>query len=181
MSGPGGTRPTPGTLPLRQAPRQRRAPVSPAAGVRQQDPAGRSRPRPRLTGRGSMLVMVVVFLVGNLIAVSTQLPWLGGLGYAAGCGLTVAYARREAMLLVVSTPPLIFLIALVSAELITAGNATALATAEGTILTLAAVAPWLYGCTAAVLVIGTVRGLPSCIRNLRAELSGRGDAAPDQP
>jgi hypothetical protein len=173
MSVPGGTRPTPGTMPLQPA----------AAGVRQQDPARRSRPR--LTGRGSMLVMVIVFLVGNLIAVSTQLPWLSGLGYAAGCLLAVAYARREAMLLVVITPPLIFLLALVSAELITAGGATALATAEGTLLTLAAVAPWLYGCTAAVLVIGTVRGLPSCIRNLRTELAGRGDAAdnaaaPDQ-
>jgi hypothetical protein len=120
--------------------------------------------------------MVAVFLAGNLVAVSAQLDWLGGLGYAVGGLLAVAYARREAMLLVVITPPLIFLVALVSAELIIAGGASALATAEGILLTLAAVAPWLYGCTTAIVVIGMFRGLPGCIRNLRAELSGRGDA-----
>jgi hypothetical protein len=174
MSVPGGTRPTPGTMPLRQAPGDERPQGrKSAADVRQQDPARRSRPR--LTGRGSMLVMLVLFLAGNLIAVSASRPWLGGLGYAAGCLLAVAYARREAMLLVVIPPPLIFLVALVSAELITGGNATALATAEGTLLTLAAVAPWLYVCTAAVLVAGTMRGLPACIRRLRAEMNGRGD------
>jgi hypothetical protein len=77
---------------------------------------------------------------------------------------------------VVTTPPTIFLAALVAAELITAGSHTVLATTEGTILTLAAVAPWLFGCTVACLIAGLLRGLPRCVRDLRAQLNGRIDA-----
>ena len=176
MSVPGGTRSTPGTMPLGQAPGPGRPPGRTAgAGDRRPAPAGRSS-RPRLTGRGATLLMVAVFLVGNLIAGSTHVPWLAGLSYAAGCLLAVGYARREALLLVVTTPPLIFLLSLLGAELITAGGSTVLATAEGTMLTLAAVAPWLFACTAGCLVVAMTRGLPRCIRDLRAALNGRPDA-----
>jgi hypothetical protein len=124
-----------------------------------------------------MLVMLLVFLVGSLITAGTQADWIDGLAYAAGCLLAVTYARREALLLVATTPPLIFLVALVGAELITAQGGTLLATAEGTILTLAAIAPWLFACTAGYLIVATVRGLPRCIRDLRAELNGADQAA----
>jgi hypothetical protein len=131
--------------------------------------------------------MLAVFLVGNLIAGSTHVPWLAGLSYAAGGLLAVGYARRETLLFVVTTPPLIFLISLLGAELITAGSSTLLATAEGTMLTLAAVAPWLFACTAGCVAVAMVRGLPRCIRDLRAGLNGRpnaaesaGDSAPTQ-
>jgi hypothetical protein len=175
MSVPGETRSTPGTMPLRHAAEHGR---STAVGEGRRAPA-RKQNRPRLTGRGAVLLMLAVFLVGNLIAVPVQVPWLGGLGYAAGCLLAVAYTRREALLIVVTTPPAIFLAALVAAELITAGSHTALATTEGTLLTLAAVAPWLFGCTIACLIAGLVRGLPRCIRDLRAQLNGR-DAEDDR-
>jgi hypothetical protein len=174
MSVPGGTRSTPGTMPQRPAAEPGRPQGrSSAVGDGRRVPA-RKQSRPRLTGRGAVLLMLAVFLVGNLIAVPIKVPWLGGLGYAAGCLLAVAYTRREALLLVVTAPPAIFLAALVATELITAGGNTVLATTEGTLLTLAAVAPWLFGCTIACLIAGLVRGLPRCVRDLRAQLNGRG-------
>ena len=182
MSVPGGARPTPGTMPLGQArghdrPRARQADrVAPRPASA---PAPAPRPgRPRLTGRGATLVMLAVFLVGDLIAQAAHVPWLAGLSYVAGCLLAAFYARREALLLVVTTPPLIFLISVVCDELITAWSSTMLATAAGTMLTLAAVAPWLLAGTAGCVALATVRGLPRCVSDLRAGLAGRLVAAP---
>ena len=136
----------------------------------------RAKSRPRLTGRGAVLVMLVVFVVTDLIAAGLHSTWLGGLGYAAGCLLAVTYARREALLLVVTTPPAIFLAALVATELVTVGGSTLLATAEGTLLTLAATAPWLLGVTIVCVAAAIMRGLPRCIQDLRTALAGQ-DAA----
>jgi hypothetical protein len=116
--------------------------------------------------------MAVVFLLVDLIAGAAHSTWLGGLGYAAGCALAVTYARREALLVVVTTPPAIFLAALITAELVTAGGSTMLATAEGTILTLAATAPWLIGVTVACVAAAMVRGLPRCVQDLRTAVAG---------
>jgi hypothetical protein len=141
-----------------------------AAGGR---PPSRGRSRPRLTGRGAVLEMLAVFLVIDLIAAAAHSTWLNGFGYAAGFLLAVAYARREALLVVATTPPAIFLIALVATKLMTAGGNTVLAAAEGTLLTLAALAPWLFGVTIAGLAVATVRGLPRCIQELRTALAGQ--------
>ncbi|MDQ2877322.1 MAG: hypothetical protein M3Y33_21935, partial [Actinomycetota bacterium] len=135
--------------------------------------ARRARSRPRLTGRGAVLVMLAVFLLIDLIAAGAHSTWLNGFGYAAGCLLAVTYARREALLVVATTPPAVFLIALVATKLMTAGGNTVLAAAEGTLLTLAALAPWLFGVTIASLAAATVRGLPRCIQDLRTALAGR--------
>jgi hypothetical protein len=153
------------------------------------DVAARERPaagaarrsRPKLTGRGAVLVMFVLFFLGSLIGVAVSLPWLAGFSYLAGCLVAAVYARREALLLVVTTPPLIFGITLAAAELITASRGTVLATVEGTMLTLAAVAGWLFTGTAACLAVATARGLPRCIRELRIGLTGRADLADDPP
>ena len=144
-----------------------------AAGGRQPD---RGRSRPRLTGRGAVLAMLAVFLLIDLIAAGMHSTWLIGFGYAAGCLLAVTYARREALLAVVTTPPAIFLVALASIKVLTAGGNTVLAAAEGTLLTLAATAPWLFGVTIACLAAATVRGLPRCIHELRTALAGQGGA-----
>jgi hypothetical protein len=180
MSVPGGPRSSARTLPPGQDPGQDGRPDDTSRAGRHSDNgvAGRRPPaaqhgRPRLTGRGAVLIMIIVFLAGNLVTAWTQLSWPGGLGYGAGCLLAAAYARREALLLVVLVPPVIFLTTLTTAELISAGGGTLLATAEGTILALAAVAPWLFCGTAACLVVAMVRGLPRCVRDLRAEMSGR--------
>ena len=128
----------------------------------------------RLTGRGCVVVMLLIFLVSDLLVSKLGLGWLDGLGYGTGCLLAVAYARREALLLVVTAPPALFLVALVTAELITATGSTLLATAEGTLLALATGAPWLFAVTLAGLVVAMFRGLPQCVRDFKVELSGRG-------
>ena len=94
----------------------------------------------------------------------------------AGCALAVTYARREAMLVVVTTPPAAFLLALVSVELMTAGGSTLLSAAEGTLLTLAGTAPWLLVVTIGYLAVAMTRGLPQCIQDLRAALAGQNAA-----
>jgi len=142
------------------------APARPRAGAR-------ARNRPRLTGRGAVLVMLVVFLIGDLIGVGLHSTLVAGLGYAAGCALAVIYARREAMLVVVTTPPAAFLLALVTAELLTAGRSALLSAAEGTLLTLAGTAPWLLVVTLGYLGVASARGLPRCIQDLRAALAGQ--------
>jgi hypothetical protein len=144
-----------------------------AAGRRQ---PSRARSRARLTGRGAVLVMLAVFLVGDLIGVGLHTTVVAGLGYAAGCALAVTYARREAMLVVVTTPPAVFLAALVSAELMTAGGSALLSTAEGTLLTLAGTAPWLLVVTLACVAVAMTRGLPACVQELRTALAGQAAA-----
>ena len=158
------SRPASGSGPRRAAPGPRQ-PV-------------RMRSRPQLTGRGAVLVMLAVFLVGDLIGTGLHATVVTGLGYTAGCLLAVRYARREAMLVVAATPPALFLLALVSAELMTAGGSTLLAAAEGTLLTLAGTAPWLLVVTLACVGAATARGLPRCVQDLRAALAGQ-DAAGD--
>jgi hypothetical protein len=153
------------------------APARPraGAGAARRRP-GRARNRPRLTGRGAVLVMLVVFLIGDLIGAGLHAAVVAGLGYAAGCALAVTYARREAMLVVVTTPPAAFLLALVSVELMTAGGSTLLSAAEGTLLTLAGTAPWLLVVTIGYLAVAMTRGLPQCIQDLRAALAGQNAA-----
>jgi hypothetical protein len=145
----------------------------------------RARPAPlRLTGRGSLVVMLAVFMLGNLIATWAHVLWLAGLGYAAGGLLAVAYSRRDALLAVVTGAPALFLGALVVVELLTAPGASALATLEGTLLTLAANALWLLAVTAAYLAAAMLRGLPRCVRDLRDALAGQaagGQAALQRP
>jgi hypothetical protein len=128
--------------------------------------------RARLTGRGCVVLMLLIFLVSDLLADKLGWGWLGGAGYGLGCLLAVTYARRESLLLVVIAPPVLFLVALVTAELVTATGSTLLATAEGTLLALATCAPWLFGITVVALVAAMVRGLPQSVRDFKAELSG---------
>lgn len=122
--------------------------------------------------------MFALFFLSTLIAGWLHLALLTGLGFIAGCALAARYSRRDALLAVVVTPPLIFMIALVFAELLTSHADTVRHTltsaAEGIILTLAAVAPWLFCGVIVGLVIALFRGLPQCVRNLGTEL--RGDA-----
>jgi hypothetical protein len=136
----------------------------------------RSRSRARLTGRGAVLVMLAVFLLADLIAAGVHSTFLNGFGYAAGCALAVTYVRREALLIVATTPPAMFFAALLTIKLLTAGGNAVLAGAEGTLLTLAALAPWLFGVTIAYLAAATVRGLPRCVQELRTALAGQGAA-----
>jgi hypothetical protein len=109
---------------------------------------------------------------------------VAGLGFCAGSCVAAGYARRAALLGVVVSAPVVFLVAEVFAQLVTvpagAHRGTLVLVAGGTLLTLAGVAPWLFAGTIAGLVIAMFRGLPNSVRDLRAGLTGR-RARPRRP
>jgi len=129
-----------------------------------------------MTARGAVVAMFSVFFTGTLTADWLRIGALTGLSIVAGCALAACYTRRAGLLTVAVTPPLIFMTALGSAEVLTSQADTARHTltsaAEGTILTLAAVAPWLFTGVLVGLIIAMFRGLPQCVRDLRTELRG---------
>jgi hypothetical protein len=133
-------------------------------------------PATLLTARGAAVAMFWLFFVGTLAAGWLHLGVLTGLSFVAGCSLAARYTRRDGLLTVVATPAPIFLITLVITEALTTHAATPRRTlesvAEGTVLTLAGVAPWLFGGVALGLVIAMTRGLRQCLRDLAAELRG---------
>jgi len=119
--------------------------------------------------------MFVIFMLADLGAGWLHLAALTGFGFAAGSAAAAGRTRREDLLLASTTPPLIFLGAVTVSELITlhlnhVAASAGLALAD-IFLTLSTAAPWLFGGIAGALVIATVRGLPQCVRDLRA---GRG-------
>jgi hypothetical protein len=132
-------------------------------------------PPARMTGRGAVLAMFALFFAGTAVGDLLHLGVLAGFSFLAGCVLAVRFAKRSALLIVVVSPPLIFLLAVACAEGFSSsatGHSRVLSTAEGTILTLAAAAPWLFGGEALGLLLALFRGLPQCIRDLRAGLRG---------
>jgi Domain of unknown function (DUF6542) len=172
---------TPVTLPA--------TPVTPPA-TQATPPATRmTPPATRMTARGAVVAMFLLFLVGTLAAGWLHLEVLAGLSFVAGCAMAAYYSRRDALLTAVVTPPLVFMAALVIAELLTSHEDTVrhslTAAAEGIVLTLAAVAPWLFSGVVIGLVIALMRGLPQCVRDLSAELRGdlglRGPSAQRDP
>src|SRR5208282_1939411 len=76
-------------------------------------------PATRMTARGAVVVMFLLFLVGTLAAGWLHLELLAGLSFVAGCALAAFYSRRDTLLTAVVTPPLVFMVALVIAELLT--------------------------------------------------------------
>jgi hypothetical protein len=116
--------------------------------------------------------MLSVFFPGTLTAGWLHLAALTGLSFVAGCVLAGLFTKRADLLTVVTMPPMIFLVALISVKAITATGNAVISTAEGSILTMSAVAPWLFGGEAAILVIGLCRGLLRSISELRTGLRG---------
>jgi len=87
----------------------------------------------------------------------------------AGCATALlAYRPTE------GDTAVLFFVALVSSELLTSHEDTIghslTSAAEGTILTLAAVAPWLFAGVLIGLVIAMFNGLPQCVRDMHAAL-----------
>jgi hypothetical protein len=142
-----------------------------------------------MTARGAVVVMFLLFLMGTLAAGWLHLELLAGLSFVAGCALAAYYSRRDALLTAVVTPPLVFMVALVIAELLTSHADTVrhslTSAAEGIILTLAGVAPWLFIGVVIGLIIALMRGLPQTVRDLGSELRGdlglRGTSANREP
>ena len=116
--------------------------------------------------------MLATCLVSCLLGAWLSLDLLAGLGFCVGCVLAPFYARRDAQLKVVLSVPVVFLLAEIVAQTLTAqgssGHGSVLSVLEGTFFTLSDVAPWLFAGTAACIVIAMFRGLRQCVRELRA-------------
>ena len=129
-----------------------------------------------MSARAAIAMMFVIFMLTDLSAGWLHVVALTGFGFAAGSAAAAGRTRRKDLLLAVTTPPLIFLLAATVSELITlhmnhVAASAGLALAD-MFLTLSTAAPWLFGGLAGALVIATVRGLPQCVRDLRAQLTG---------
>lgn len=134
-----------------------------------------TKPPARMTGRGAALTMFAVFFAATAAAGWLHSGFLTGLGLATGGLLAAGFARRSALLAVVVMPPLVFAVAVVCAEFVTApstGHSGILATAEGILLTLASAAPWLFLSEVLCLMVAFFRGLPASVRELRDGLRG---------
>jgi hypothetical protein len=138
------------------------------------DDSGQPSPpafRSHVTTRGALAGMFALCLAACLVAASWRLDALAGFAFVAGCVLAPIYARRDALLHIVISVPVIFLLAEIATQAMTAqgssGHGSALSVLEGTFLALAGVAPWLFAGTAVCVGVAMMRGLPQCIRDLR--------------
>jgi len=129
-----------------------------------------------MNARAAVVAMFFIFLLTNLSADWLHVVALTGFGFAAGTIAAAARTRRKHLLLVTTTPPAIFLAAVLAGELITLHldhvTATPGLVLADVFLTLSTAAPWMFGGVAGALVIAMIRGLPRCIRDLRAQLTG---------
>jgi len=132
-----------------------------------------------LTGRGAVMVMLAAFTLGLFGASWTPWPVLAGAFFVIGSVAAVVYVRPGDLLMVTIAPPLLFGIALAVVKAVTATGSVALSIAEGTAITLAEVAPWLFAGMALTLVIAWARGLGGCIRELRQDLRAAGPRPAD--
>ena len=131
-------------------------------------------PQIRLTVRGAVVVMLVVFALGLIAAAWLGSPVLAGAFFIAGSAVAVFCVRQRDLLMTTITPPLVFCIVLVGVKAGTATGDVVLSTAEGAAITLAGVAPWLFAGTALSLIIAWQRGLRECVRELRVDLRSAG-------
>jgi hypothetical protein len=128
------------------------------------------RGRLALTGRGAIAGMLLLFLVSLLLA--SWLGWgvLAGASFVIGSVAAAWYTRPRDLLAVAVSPPLLFFCALVCVKALTAQGAVIISTVEGTALTLANVAPWLFAGVILYLIVAWARGLTRCVTELRLGL-----------
>ncbi|SEG44123.1 hypothetical protein SAMN04489712_105234 [Thermomonospora echinospora] len=135
--------------------------------------AGR-RSAATVTGRGGVVIIFALGLLGALLSRWLGVGLLAGLGFMAGCVLA-ALATRPADLLSLSVcPPLLFLGLTLLAEILTTLGEESLlrGVLVGMVTSLATTAPWLFLGTALVVAIAIPRGLPAAVRDLRDRLAG---------
>jgi Domain of unknown function (DUF6542) len=142
-----------------------------------EQPRAQATPFPAAFGAwGTLAGLFACCLISCLLAAWLHLIVLAGLGFCAGCAVAAWVCQRAALLRMVIAVPSVFLVAEVIAQLATLHSGgrrgLALPVTGGTLLTLAAVAPWLFAGTAGAVVIAMFRGLPQCVRDLRAGLRG---------
>ena len=109
-----------------------------------------------------------------LIAAWTGWDTLAGAAFVCGCGVVTCYTRTSGLRTLVVCPPLLFLAGAVCAQALTA--ASGFMAAEGVLVMLGTVAPWLFTGTALTMVIAIGRGYRpdaagmAAIRNLARRL-----------
>jgi hypothetical protein len=123
-----------------------------------------------LTGRGAVAGMLVLFFFILLVASWLQWGFLAGAGFLIGSVGAAWYTKRRDLLTVAVSPPLLFFGALLCVKALTAKGSTIISTVEGTALTLANVAPWLFAGVILSLIVAWGRGLPQCVADLRRDL-----------
>ena len=128
------------------------------------------RSRIALTGRGAIAGMLLLFLVSLLVASWLQWGVLAGASFVIGSVAAAWYTRPRDLLAIAVSPPLLFFCALVCVKAVTAQGAAIISTVEGTALTLANVAPWLFAGVILYLIVAWARGLPRCVTELRHDL-----------
>jgi hypothetical protein len=132
-----------------------------------------------LTGRGAVMVMLAAFALGLFGASWTPWPVLAGAFFVIGSVGAVVYVRPGDLLMVTIVPPLLFGITLLVVKAATATGNVVLSIAEGTAITMAEVAPWLFAGMALTLVIAWARGLGECVRELKQDLRAAGHRPAD--
>jgi hypothetical protein len=141
--------------------------------------AGRSH----MTARGALVSMFGLFLAADLAASWTGHQVPAGVGFLAACVLGPYLVRKHALLQVIAASPAIFLVALIITQIATAQgtgkHGKILSVLEGTVLVLAALAPWLLSGVVLGVVAAIPRGLVQCTRDLKQEL--REDLANRRP
>jgi hypothetical protein len=110
---------------------------------------------------------------GLLVSDWLSVGVIGDATFVAGCVVIACYTKPSDLLPVTVCPPLVFLIACVSAKVATSAGGTA--AAEGTLVTLGNSAPWLFAGTVLTVIIGLRRGLLGNLRDLRRGLHGDPD------
>ena len=132
-----------------------------------------------LTGRGAVMVMLAVFALGLFGASWTPWPVLAGAFFVIGSVAAIIYVRPGDLLMVTIAPPLLFGITLLGVKAATATGNMVLSIAEGTAITMAEVAPWLFAGMVLTLGIAWARGLRECIGDLRQDLRADGHRPAD--
>ncbi|WP_198679388.1 DUF6542 domain-containing protein [Thermomonospora amylolytica] len=157
--------PTAARKPSRSA--RRRAAPPPAA--RRADGA-----KGAVTGRGGVVILFALALLGALAGHWLKSPPAAGLGFVAGCLLAALTTRRADLLTLVVCPPLVFLLATLTAQLLTSLGKESLLRVMlvGLVTSLSAAAPWLFLGTLLVVVVAVPRGLLTAVRELRTRLAG---------
>jgi hypothetical protein len=130
------------------------------------------RPGSRLTGRGALLGMFVLFFLGLLVATWLGLNTVAGAIFVLGCAAAARWTQPRDLLGVAVSPPILFFCALLCVKTLTASGNTLVSVAGGATLALANVAPWLLAGVAISLIIAWFRGLPRCVSDLRRAARG---------
>ncbi|MEU1732607.1 DUF6542 domain-containing protein [Streptosporangium sp. NPDC020145] len=147
-------------------------------GTGRKDERGRPGGGVRLTARGAIALVLVSTLAGRVLQAVVGPSALLGLTFVAGCAGAVVLVNRRDLLSLVVSPPLVFFVAALVTEAVSAMGAKVPVQAFGLgmFALLSASAPWLFAGSLLVLLVAWRRGLATCVRELREELRAAGPA-----